>query len=100
VEAGAGCYCEVGGVEMNDRDIRIPSLMLMVSSFATIPFLLMAAYNFHMAKVVQHHPLAQQMLTTTVLIMGMVVVFGLVGFLMFVFSKEIAGKFKSVEVVT
>jgi hypothetical protein len=66
----------------------------------TIPLLLMAAYNFHMAKVVQHHPLAQQMLTYTVLLIGALTVMGLIGLLTFMFSKEICGRSKSVEVVT
>ena len=97
METSTGCYCEMGGVEMRESEIKIPSLMLMIFSFAMIPFLFMAAYNFHMAKVVQYHPLAQEMLMTTGLMIGVVAIFGLGGFLMFVFSREIAGKFVGCE---
>jgi len=83
-----------------NNDIKMASSFLMMSSFMTIPLLLMAAYNFHMAKVVQHHPLAQQMLTYTVLLIGALTVMGLIGLLTFMFSKEICGRSKSVEVVT
>jgi hypothetical protein len=93
MEAGTGCYCEVGGVGMKEWDIRAMSTFLMMPS-VVIPTLLMAAYNFHMAKIVQHHPLAQEMLTFTVLIIGAVTVVGLIGFLMFVFSKEVVSKFE------
>ena len=83
-----------------NNDIKMASSFLMMSSFMTIPLLLMGAYNFHMAKVVQHHPLAQQMLTYTVLLIGALTVMGLIGLLTFMFSKEICGRSKSVEVVT
>ncbi|MFA5715614.1 MAG: hypothetical protein WC998_07735 [Candidatus Paceibacterota bacterium] len=75
-----------------NNDIKKASSFLMMSSFMAMPLLLIAAYNFHMAKVVQHHPLAQQMLTFTVLLIGVLTVMGLIGFLTFMFSKEISGK--------
>jgi hypothetical protein len=73
-----------------ESDIKAVAAFLMLPSFTVTPFMLMAAYNFHLATVEQRDPMAQQMLAITSLIIGVITVAGLIGFLTSMFSKEIA----------